>query len=326
MGVAQQWREKHFPATGKCFGEVVECAEQFENAVAVYRLKRMASIIKKLQRPERKFELGALDDIGGCRLIVETVGDVYAAAKWLNDRLEIKAIKDYVEKQQSSGYRSYHAIYNVPGDAGVYRIEVQIRTRLQHLWATAVEAVGEIYDIEYKSPHVRKGLRGEAALRDRFLRLASRLLADEEGAAAVPDTPESSDEVRDELRALSEHTSLLDDLKAARNGVSVVCSNTDVENYFLLCLVRELQFFDIVGYSHFKDAVDEYFRIENPEPSRVQVRANSGGSVLEPSFDNVVLVRAQSVEQVRDSYLNYTLRVGQFVDHVEWLIGGGTGA
>jgi len=322
LGVAQQWRVQHFPATGVCFGGVVECAEQFENAVAVYRLKRMASIIKKLQRPERKFELGALDDIGGCRLIVETVDDVYAAAKWLNDRLEIKAIKDYVEKPQNSGYRSYHAIYKVPVNAVVYRIEVQIRTRLQHLWATAVEAVGEIYNIEYKSPHVRKGLRGEEALHDSFLRLASRLFADEEGTAAVPGTPESSDGVRDELRMLSERTSLLADLKVARNGVSVVCSNADAENYFLLCLVRELQFFDIVGYSHFEDAVDEYFKIENPELFGEQVQVGSEVSAVEPGFDNVVLVRAQSAEQVSDSYLNYTLGVGQFVDHVERLIGG----
>ena len=51
LDVAQQWRVQHFPATGKCFEEVVVCAEQFEKAVAVYRLKRMTSIIKKLQRP-----------------------------------------------------------------------------------------------------------------------------------------------------------------------------------------------------------------------------------------------------------------------------------
>lgn len=322
LDVAQQWRVQHFPATGKCFEEVVVCAEQFEKAVAVYRLKRMASIIKKLQRPTQNFELGALDDIGGCRLIVETIGDVYAAVEWLKDRMEIKTVKDYIKDPQNSGYRSCHVICKVPVGVSTYRIEVQIRTRLQHLWATAVEAVGEIYDIEHKSPHVRKGLRGEAVLRDRFLRLASRLFADEEGAAAVPDTPESSDDVCNELRALAERTLLLDDLKVARNGVSVVCSNTDSENYFLLCLARELQFFDIVGYASFDEAADMYFQTENPGLFRGQIKENNEKSVLEPGFDNVVLVHAQSVQQVRDSYLNYTLGVDQFVEHVERLIGG----
>ena len=325
LDVAQQWRVQHFPATGKCFEEVVVCAEQFEKAVAVYRLKRMASIIKKLQRPTQKFELGALDDIGGCRLIVETIGDVYAAAEWLKGRMEIKTIKDYIKNPQDSGYRSCHVICKVPVGASKYRIEVQIRTRLQHLWATAVEAVGEIYDIEHKSPHVRKGLCGEPMLHDRFLRLAARLFADEEGTAPVPDTPESSDEVRDELRALAERTSLLDDLKVARNGVSVVCSNTDAENYFLLCLARELQFFAIVGYASFKEAADVYFQTENPGLFRDQIKENNEKSVLEPGFDNVVLVHSQSVQQVRDSYLNYTLGVDQFVEYVERLIGGCTG-
>ena len=86
--------------------------------------------------------------------------------------------------------------------------------------------------------------------------------------------------------------------------------------------MRELQFFDIVGYSHFEDAVDEYFKIENPELFGEQVQVGSEVSAVEPGFDNVVLVRAQSAEQVSDSYLNYTLGVGQFVDHVERLIGG----
>lgn len=35
-------------------------------------------------------------------------------------------------------------------------MEVQIRTQLQHYWATAVEAAGEIYGAEYKSPEVRR--------------------------------------------------------------------------------------------------------------------------------------------------------------------------
>ncbi len=48
---------------------------------------------------------------------------------------------------KEDGYRSYHLIYQYKGSLQTacynkLRIEVQLRTKLQHAWATAVEAVG----------------------------------------------------------------------------------------------------------------------------------------------------------------------------------------
>ena len=109
-----------------------------------YRLKRMTSILRKLLRLNSNFKLGTLDDIGGCRLIVSSVDEVYRAVAVLNEELGEWKAKDYISRPQSSGYRSYHAIYQIPEGGISYRIEVQIRTHLQHLWATGVEAVGEV--------------------------------------------------------------------------------------------------------------------------------------------------------------------------------------
>lgn len=161
--VARQWRAQHVGPTEQCFSRVLECSSHMPLSVATYRLKRMVSIVRKLQRPNTHFKLGELDDIGGCRLIVETNGQVRQSAEWLASTLSLKnglGDKDYIANPQHSGYRSRHLLCNVSSDSGSYHVEIQIRTRLQHCWSTAVEAAGEIYGTEYKSPVVGSNASG----------------------------------------------------------------------------------------------------------------------------------------------------------------------
>ena len=278
----------------------------------------MRSIVRKLQRDNNRFKLGALDDIGGCRLIVGSVREVYEAAQILDDLLEHRKIKDYITAPQRSGYRSYHAIYKVPVGGITYRIEVQIRTRLQHLWATGVEAVGEVYGLEYKSPDVRASLEGEEQKRDRFLMLSSHLFALEEGQPGVPDVTGDLAVVKREISAICETTHLLDDLRVARSGIVVQADSDERDEYFLLCLSREIQFFDVVGFPEFQAANDEYQRLE-----KEALRIEDGNDVViaEPEFDNVVLVKAESAEAIKSSYLNYSLGVDDFIRQVELAAG-----
>ena len=274
----------------------------------------MRSIVRKLQRDNNRFKLGALDDIGGCRLIVGSVREVYEAAQILDGLLEPWKSKDYIAEPQRSGYRSYHAIYKVPVGGITYRIEVQIRTRLQHLWATGVEAVGEVYGLEYKSPDVRASLEGDERKRDRFLMLSSHLFAREEGQPGVPDVSDDLAEVRREVSEICESTHLLEDLRAARSGILVQADADAQDEYFLLCLSRMIQFFNIVGFSEFEAANDEYQRLE-----KEALRTDHGNDVTiaEPEFDNVVLVKAESADAIKSSYLNYSLGVGGFISQVE---------
>ena len=314
LATAQAWRVQHLEPTARCFEALTQCAKHFDGAVVSYRLKRMTSILRKLQRRNSNFELGALDDIGGCRLIVGSVREVYEAAQILDDLLEHWKTKDYIAVPQRSGYRSYHAIYKVPVGGIMYRIEVQIRTRLQHLWATGVEAVGEVYGLEYKSPDVRASLEGEAQKRDRFLMLSSHLFACEEGRPGVPDVADDLAVVRREVGAICESTHLLDDLRAARSGILVQTDSDEKDEYFLLCLSREIQFFDVVGFPEFEAANVEYQRLE-----KEALRTDSGNDVViaEPEFDNVVLVKAESAEAIKSSYLNYSLGIAGFISQVE---------
>ena len=112
----------------------------------------MESIINKLRRPNSS-KLSRIDDITGIRIIVNNINEIYKVFKLLDDLLiddnfQLKYNKDYVELPKKDGYRSLHKIFTFNYENKSLNFEIQIRTRLQHLWSTTVE----IYDlIEYKN-------------------------------------------------------------------------------------------------------------------------------------------------------------------------------
>jgi len=119
------------------------------NAIVVQRLKRLESITGKIARfPE--MSLYRMQDLGGCRVIVDIIEQVYEAInKYKNSRIRhvLKREYDYIQKPKNSGYRSYHMVYQFHSDKKeTYNknmlIEIQFRTKLQHIWATAVEMMG----------------------------------------------------------------------------------------------------------------------------------------------------------------------------------------
>lgn len=121
------------------------------------RLKRTPSILLKLQRYP-KMRLSQMQDIGGLRCILATNEDVqrlvdeYESTSFQH---ELKSKKDYIGVPKDSGYRCYHLVYKYknkinPAYDGLM-IELQIRTKLQHAWATAVETMGIFLNHSLKS-------------------------------------------------------------------------------------------------------------------------------------------------------------------------------
>jgi hypothetical protein len=89
-----------------------------------------------------------MQDIGGCRAIVPNIKKLNKVVRELRKRPEFKnaegkiKCKDYILNPKNDGYRSYHLIGKFKDDFGEKKdIEVQIRTKLQHDWATALEIV-----------------------------------------------------------------------------------------------------------------------------------------------------------------------------------------
>ena len=143
--------------------------------VVAQRLKRTPSILAKLRRfPSMK--LSRMQDIGGPRAILPGIEDVdELRRRYLQgDRRSAHtfvAEKDYIRQPKASGYRGIHLIYRYgslenPEYNGL-QIEIQLRTRLQHAWATAVETVGTFLGQSLKSSEAPKAGCASSSWQDR---------------------------------------------------------------------------------------------------------------------------------------------------------------
>lgn len=125
-----------------------------ETATVVRRLKRLPTIIDKLQRKsldgktDNAISLKRMHDIGGCRVILESLDDLEKLNKSLDSSKTVHGVKiyNYILLPKKSGYRGVHRVYKSYDKSQShawkgFQIEVQLRTRLQHLWATTVEIV-----------------------------------------------------------------------------------------------------------------------------------------------------------------------------------------
>lgn len=121
--------------------------EQDKKAIFAKRLKRYVSIVFKLKRfPNMK--LKNMQDIGGCRGIVKDQKKLIKIVRALRKMPEFKnsqgkiRFKNYIETPKEDGYRGYHLIGRFPDAYGNKKnIEIQLRTAIQHYWATALEIV-----------------------------------------------------------------------------------------------------------------------------------------------------------------------------------------
>lgn len=116
-----------------------------DRSFVVQRLKRTPSILSKLER-NPKMNLNQMQDIAGCRVVVRNLRDMYAYEKALSASPLAEHFirgRDYYASPKASGYRGIHQVFryapSAPGAASGHFVEVQIRTRIQHAWATAVE-------------------------------------------------------------------------------------------------------------------------------------------------------------------------------------------
>jgi hypothetical protein len=167
-------------------------------ALTAQRLKRFESILRKLHRRDT-MQLSQMQDIGGCRAIVRGVKqlrdlvDLYKAKPLIHLQ---HGLKDYIKEPKDDGYRSIHLMYRFSGSStsqhwDKLRIEIQMRTKLQHAWSTAVETVDT-----FTGEDLKFGL-GANDWR-RFFQLMGSAHAALEGGAFVPNTPSNKDELKDE--------------------------------------------------------------------------------------------------------------------------------
>lgn len=148
FNILSYWRTSHINPLDLAFDKIQsEVVKIDNNAIFAKRLKRLESIKNKIIR-QKNMALWRMYDIGGCRVIVNSPKKLQKVLNELKKWPEFKKIdwslniKDYILFPKDDWYRSVHLIWKFPGNNGEVRnIEVQIRTTIQHGWATALEIV-----------------------------------------------------------------------------------------------------------------------------------------------------------------------------------------
>ncbi len=110
------------------------------------RLKRLRTIFEKVGIRETTLPLWSMQDIAGCRAVLDSVDEVRRVQKRLMKNRPPVRVDDYVAAPKASGYRSVHVIVRYDERT----IEVQLRTRVMHDWAVAVERLGGRLDVDLK--------------------------------------------------------------------------------------------------------------------------------------------------------------------------------
>ncbi|MER8374870.1 RelA/SpoT domain-containing protein [Mesorhizobium sp. M1406] len=216
FSIANSWRDSHFlPMRSVRFSVGHHMRALRLKGDMASRPKRMASIRRKLRESTTK--LDTMNDIGGCRAIMADIKGVRSLLASMRDKFphEIYSREfNYIDEPKPDGYRSHHIVFQYrPRDADTEafegrRIELQVRTKLQHSWATAVEAVGLFLGQDLKHG------KGEQD----WLRLFQLMSAEFAHVEQCPDhigVPDHNDRVR-ELRDINKRigaTSILEDIK-----------------------------------------------------------------------------------------------------------------
>ncbi|WP_342162148.1 RelA/SpoT domain-containing protein [Methylobacterium sp. SD21] len=214
--VANAWRDAHnFPMVrirAQTIGQLNRM--QLRGRLTAARLKRLPSIRKKLE----KRYLDVIQDLAGVRVILPTLRDVERLAEACRLGLphEIYNTDDYIAVPRPSGYRSLHLMLKYKAANRFEevvegcRVELQLRTRRQHGWATAVEAVGL-----FRGEALKSG-QGDPDWLRLFLLMASET-ARIEGRPEVPGAPDHADRVRElrDLNARLKAASFLDGISQA---------------------------------------------------------------------------------------------------------------
>ena len=124
-------------------GSVLESRRSSAQYTAADRF-RGCDIQSKLVRGDIQ-DLSTMQDFAGCRAVVQKVADIRTLCKKFEERGCRFRHTDYVSNPRETGYRGVHIIAEYAGrnrhDHDGLKVEVQLRTRLQHRWATAVEAL-----------------------------------------------------------------------------------------------------------------------------------------------------------------------------------------
>jgi ppGpp synthetase/RelA/SpoT-type nucleotidyltranferase len=292
LKVVNNWRYSHnYPLNTFKVTLRKYATKTYPTAVVAERRKRLESILSKLNR-EPSMRLTQMQDIAGCRAVVGSVNSVKRLVE-IYRKSDIKHrlhhVKDYIASPKPSGYRSVHLIYEYFSDKistwNGLKVELQFRSPLQHVWATAVETVGAF------TKQALKSSRGATEWL-RFFALMASYIARKEKSALVPNTPKDVADLQSELSRCVNELNAFSQLDGFQRSMGAIDDpELKGSGYYLLQLnttstpVR----LNVTGY----------------KASDLETAVWASMQAEEDPDLNVVLVAVSSLKTLRRAYPNY---------------------
>ena len=312
LAVIGNWRLSHnWPLLSVRTTLNGRAASVSQHAIIAQRLKRLPAIVAKLTR-FRNMKLSQMQDIGGCRAIMPTVSHVERLAKIYRqahsarrkNQPELIETYDYIAKPKSDGYRGIHLVYKYwsrnprYGKLGGLRLEMQLRSQVQHAWAAAVETV----DI-FTRQALKSGIGDDRW--KRFFVLMGGALAIRENRPLVAEAPADKKALSDELRQLSSDLHVETVLQGWGKVVEQLPRKTSGLSAFLLVLDPDGKTLRIQAYEQqeIKQASEDYLKVER--------------EILRDSRNQAVLVNVKSLKSLRSAYPNFYLDTTAFVEAMQ---------
>ena len=235
---------------------------------------------------------------------------VYALYKAVSDNRKSRQIlelppNDYIARPKRDGYRSLHQVFRYVSDkhpeANGLRIELQIRTRLQHAWATAVETLGAIEKASFKTGE------GNDAVK-RYFQLASALFSLDEGQPVTePCKGMCHKELVREFEALDKRLEATAKLRTLAVRQLPKITGRDRKNGLLLLVLKV------------SPNGDSQLDVQRYDNVSVAEMAYSGIELL--NKDNpavyVLLMNTNNVSKLQQAYPNYYLDASLYLENIK---------
>lgn len=314
LKIVNEWRVCHAYPINTFQATLRRKSSKYKNVIVAQRLKRLPTIINKLERYPG-MSLARMQDVGGVRGIVNNIEEVRELQAQYSDTKrfshELVREDDYITTPKPDGYRGVHLVYRYNNTRAGNRLaekykglklELQLRTKVQHSWATAVETMGTFRGEALKS---RQGNRDWLE----FFELVSSAFAfAEQTPRLYKHTKYSAKTIYKEVARVEAKLEVLEHIK----GIAVAANAIHTRGYggFYNLIVLRSDDHTVWIKSFRKDELDQASR----EYAEQEARA-AAGQKIEP-----VLVSAGRLKSLKQAYPNYFLDVREFVSRVEDII------
>ena len=292
------WREAHGDLLDDFYDKCVKMAEEIDgdSIIVAQRLKRLPTIIGKLSR-FKNMRLSRMQDIAGVRIIVDGMEQLEIVEKRIKRWKNLVKVSDYIEKPKDSGYRGKHFIFKRDG----MFVEIQLRTDLQHLWATSVETTDIFRGASLKE-------RDDATCWHDFFCQVSSIFALSEGVAPVSEYSGLSlgglcETLRENMR--KNH---IDSQIASFVLTEPIVADKRIKGAYYIVIVLDFKKKKATTIKYREADYHIAFRdYERLEQQGVKDR-------------QVVLIAVNKVQKIREAYPNYFMNLSTFLNIISFIL------